>query len=113
MKEFGCCFDLVSEWVLKNRHEDIDVKVVHGLILGQGPIEGIEHGHAWLEINNRVVDLENEVSMSKYEYEHLARLQYKVSYSIKEAIEQMLESGHKGPWDKRILEINEEALNNK
>lgn len=81
-------------------------RLVHAEIIGQGPIEGVAHGHAFVvdviddiaydESNGRVIRM--DVGL----YEALARIpvhQNTCVYTWEEAVEKSCESGHYGPWD--------------
>lgn len=108
-KGLGGCFNKTSDYAALNRTAT-DIKVVHGIIIGQGPIEGVEHGHAWLQKGNLVIDLENGIEMDSDAFEQVARLKYKVTYTLQEAVDLMYEFDHKGPWDKKITKANKAAF---
>ena len=110
VKGLGECFNKTADYALDHWDESDDVKIIHGLIIGQGPIEGILHGHAWLQKGDQVIDLENNISLDVSTYEALAQIKYKKEYTIKEALKAMSEAGHKGPWDRKILEVNYAAF---
>ena len=108
VKGKGNCFNKTAEYAIHNK-DATDIKIVHGIIVGQGPIEGLEHGHAWLVKGDSVIDLENGITMEIKAYEKAARLKHKVTYSIKAALRLINSSGHLGPWDEYITKINKKA----
>lgn len=83
-----------------------DWRLVHAEVIGQGPIEGIAHAHAFLAnvLTEEVVDRSNgrDLRMPYDFYEYLGRLhetQNCYVYRYETAVERMLEAGHYGPWD--------------
>lgn len=106
----GQCFNKVYLWAEKNFFPGLTVKVCHGLVVGQGPIEGLIHGHAWLEDGDTVIDLQHKVTMSKLEYYKTAKLKKVVRYSLKQALQLGYNTGHAGPWNKDIQKVNISAF---
>jgi len=80
-------------------------KVVHGEVEGQGKIEGLRYGHAWIEDNVYVYDFSNgrDLMILKEIYYYLGKVKQEkpklYKYTFKEARNKMLESGHFGSWD--------------
>jgi hypothetical protein len=79
-------------------------RLVHAEILGQGPIEGVAHGHAFVVdiVNDVVFDESNgrHLRMDSGVYEALARINGNVHvYTWDEAVERAFDEGHYGPWD--------------
>lgn len=81
-------------------------RLVHAEIIGQGPIEGVAHGHAFVVdlVNDIVYDESNgrHLRMDSGVYEALARISVHGNvcvYTWDEAVENAFESGHYGPWD--------------
>lgn len=79
-------------------------RLVHAEIIGQGPIEGVPHGHAFVVdiIEDIVYDESNgrDLRMDTGVYEALARITGNVHvYTWDEAVEKSFESCHYGPWD--------------
>lgn len=111
----GRCFDLTADFALQRYRDPPEstknLRLVHGLITGQGPIEGILHGHAWLEFNGRVVfDPSYNWFGSVADFYEIARPKQIIKYTLIEAVQAMLEQGHKGPWEPKLLEQNDEAI---
>jgi hypothetical protein len=81
-------------------------RLVHAEIIGQGPIEGLAHGHAFVTdiVNDIVMDESNgrELRMDSGIYEALARISVHGNvhvYTWDEAVEKAFDTGHYGPWD--------------
>ena len=79
-------------------------RLVHAEIIGQGPIEGVAHGHAFVVdiVNDIVVDESNgrHLRMDSGVYEAIARIRGNVHvYTWDEAVERAFDEGHYGPWD--------------
>lgn len=76
--------------------------LVHGVITGQGAIEGIEYCHAWVEDGNRVIDntLPDEFKvMPKDEYYDLARVILTRKYKANDVLKMLDKYGTYGYWD--------------
>jgi len=78
---------------------DCNLILVHAIIIGQGPIEGVEHGHAWIEDGDTVFDPANNIRLPKDEYYALARIQKAVKYTFKELKRKVTEHRTWGAWD--------------
>jgi len=80
--------------------------VVHAEVVGQGIIEGIRYGHAWVEDDYFVYDYSNgrELQVPKELYYAIGqvnkynRKKYR-RYTFAQAKKKMLETGHYGCWD--------------
>jgi len=78
--------------------------LVHGEVMGQGPIEGTPFGHAWVLDGSTVIDKSNgrDVTMPVpiyYMIGQIDRIDNIIEYSWEEARTKILDSGHWGPWD--------------
>lgn len=78
------------------------VKLVHGIVTGQGAIKGIQYGHAWIEMNGTVIDSSNgrNIVLPKRVYYTLGQIEVTREYTYDEALEQAARYGTYGPWDK-------------
>lgn len=112
MKKLGECFNKCANRALEDEYNKEET-LVHAIIIGQGKIMGVHHGHAWIEKNGVVIDLVNNVEMQKALYYSIAKPQVLKTYSYEEAVESMRETGHRGPWDSEILRINNLAIEEK
>ena len=81
---------------------DKEHKLVHGMVNGQGALEGMRYGHCWVESKNTVLDHSNgkKREMPKSEYYKLGKIKPEQNkyYAPKEAIKWMMKSKHWGPW---------------
>lgn len=95
--------------------DDPELVLAHGTAVGQGPIEGVRHAHAWcertdvLEVPGR--DITTHLTMvidhsNGKELEIPAALYYKIGqisdvtrYSAHEMRVLLLRHSHYGPWD--------------
>jgi len=79
-----------------------DIRLVHGEVVGQGPIEGVHYGHCWIEEGDNVIDYSNsrEVRMPKHLYYTLGNIGDNVWTYDKQAFrKKVMEHEHWGPWD--------------
>lgn len=122
----GDCYEAAAQFLIE-LHTTSDKKklakynLVHGIPTGQGPLEGVRFGHAWLETDGKisrrrgrdpfmkpgsgkvVVDLSNgrHLRMPKPAYYALGNIDPEecVYYTPQEAFERMVEEEIYGPWD--------------
>ena len=120
MADNGDCFEAAGKLMmdLSMSGEDMcDVRLVHGEVAGQGPVEGIKFGHAWIEKTEKlpevygklemVLDHSNgeEKEMPKAIYYWLGKISDDFgnanthSYTYDEFSGKVAESGNWGPWD--------------
>lgn len=78
--------------------------LVHGIVTGQGPIEGIKYGHAWVlhTDSNVVIDVTADIRMPFDIYKRIGQIEYYVVYTWKEAVKNCNKFGHYGAWDETI-----------
>lgn len=101
----GDCYEVSGKYVMDHAlmGNNPNLFLVHGIVVGQGPIEGVEYGHAWVEDNDECIDLSQgrDIRMPKAIYYALGNIdpskQYR--YSPEEMRRKILDSGHWGPWD--------------
>jgi len=100
----GNCFESAYRNVFFNKQ----YKLVHGIVTGQGNIEGIKYIHAWCEFENKVFDTSNErnIVMPKEMYYDIGKIEYTVEYTFKEAVQNVLDTEHYGYWHKIFNELN-------
>ena len=77
-----------------------DAHLVHGEVGGQGKLDGVRYGHAWVEINGSVIDPSNgrTICMKREAYYALGKVDAVRRYSFQETIRQMADTAHYGPW---------------
>lgn len=82
-----------------------DPMLVHGLVVGEGSIEGVEHGHCWIEDGDVVYDFSNGRTLihRKSEYYRLGRIRDEADrlyrYTPEEVRRKILDFEHWGPRD--------------
>lgn len=83
------------------------VILVHGLVRGQGKLEGIIYNHAWCEDSDIIIDMtlkpKLQKSFSKNIYYLLGNIKTTFRYSYQDRIEKSLEIGTYGPWESELL----------
>lgn len=80
--------------------------LVHGEVMGRGPLEGVTFGHAWIvdTKTDTVIDNSNggNVRIPKAVYYLLGHIEHignYYEYTVEQAMEKMREFKHYGPWD--------------
>ncbi len=93
----GDCYVVALRFVLDHGQ---DFKLCHGSVIGTGPVEGIPFGHAWVEINDMVIDQANGNSMMlpKDIYYQAGNVKDVARYTISEARRMMIQHETYGPW---------------
>ena len=78
-------------------------KLVHGMVNGQGSLDGIRFGHAWVEVGSKVLDHSNgkKKTIPKKLYYAMGRIKPSECkyYKYKDAAKFMVSKGHWGPWE--------------
>ena len=95
----GNCFEVALNTFLKNPTR---YTLVHGVVTGQGPVDGIEFCHAWVEDGNMVIDNTQSPSMSKLPkqlYYAIGNIQITRRYNYTKTLEAINKYGTYGPWD--------------
>jgi len=99
----GDCFEVSYKYILNNPR----VTLVHGLVSGQGALEGIVYGHAWCEDGNKIIDMtlpkNLQKSLDTKFYYTLGNIKITYRYTFKEALEKADEYGTYGPWETKLL----------
>lgn len=100
--KLGDCYPAGGRLIM-NFFGDKDHKLVHGMVNGQGALEGKRYGHCWVESRNTVLDHSNgrKLEVPTQVYYALARIDPKECkyYSPEESAKWMLEDGTWGPWE--------------
>jgi hypothetical protein len=96
----GDCFKAAAEFVLGGTRDE-PLTLVHGTVLGTGPIQDIRFTHAWVELGDHVYEVANGhcVRMRAELYYRMGRVENVRRYTVTEALVEMLRTGHWGPWD--------------
>jgi len=102
----GDCFEAAYKKLYEVFREHPEAKLVHAIVTGQGEIKGVQHGHAWVEIGDTVLDYSNgrTIKMPKQIYYAIGNVdpsnsdEYK-TYSFKEMADISMDQGTYGPWE--------------
>jgi hypothetical protein len=111
-KELGDCYEVAARIMLHSagveQIEEVEHTLCHGTVSGQGPVEGVRFGHAWVEWHHvpssirLVLDYSNgnKVVMTVAQYYALGSIDpaevYR--YTSDEALHMLLEFRHYGSW---------------
>lgn len=95
----GNCFEASFEFI---RGCDDGWELVHGIVKGQGVIEGIPIVHAWCELGDLVYDGAADVYIHKEKYYKVGEIEHTVKYSRNEAIRKAIETELYGCWDEEL-----------
>ena len=110
---FGDCYGAALRYMMDNGSDPYSgslLRLVHGEVAGQGPMEGKTFGHAWIEVHDpdndepMVIDPSNgrDLHMPISQYYNMGKineLDNYHSYTHQQAIGKALEHGVTGPWD--------------
>jgi hypothetical protein len=105
----GDCYEAACGYMLDHR-DDADLRLVHGEVSGQGPLQGITFGHAWVEDGDWVIDQSNgrDIRMPRSMYYAIGNIDAHNNihrYTFAEMRERCLgkvdckNSGTYGPWE--------------
>ena len=95
----GNCYQVAVDTLMKNPN----AKLVHGVVTGQGAINGIQYGHAWVEDGDTVIDntLRGDLRrLPKQLYYRIGNINITRKYTYNQALENLIKYEHYGPWDK-------------
>jgi len=108
-QKLGNCYESAFSFFMERHlHGEADrFRLVHAEICGQGPMEGVRYGHAWILDVERDVVIDksngNDLEWPRAMYESVARVALagdnKHEYDWLEARERILAFEHYGPWD--------------
>lgn len=94
----GNCYQVALETFLERPRSYI---LVHGVVSGQGPLEGIEYCHAWVLDGETVIDNTTRVRrLPKDFYYALGHIEITREYNYKQVLDMIDKFGTYGPWDK-------------
>ena len=108
MSAGGDCYEAAGKFIMDNcgfgNPDDCQFILVHGEVMGQGPIAGIPFGHAWVLDGSTVIDKSNgrDISMPAQLYYAIGQIDSIdniIEYPWEEARTKILDYGHWGPWD--------------
>ena len=102
LEGLGDCYQAGGRLIM-NFFGDKEHKLVHGMVNGQGMLEGKRYGHCWVESRDTVLDHSNgrKLEIPKQIYYALGRVNPKECkyYTPEEAAKFMVDKGHWGPWE--------------
>ncbi len=105
MKATGDCFEvagkLITNSLMFGAKENL--VLVHAVIVGQGPIHGVHHVHAWVENldSSTAIDKSNgkDLEVDSGLFRAMAKVQREKTYTQEEARRMILEHETWGPWE--------------
>lgn len=96
----GDCFEVALNTFFKDPSR---YTLVHGVVNGQGPLEGIQYCHAWVIDEDEDCVIDNTQPTHKKLptglYYMLGKIETTREYGLSEAVEMMNKYGTYGPWD--------------
>jgi len=103
----GDCYEAAGQYMMNEcmlGNDNCGLILVHGEVAGQGQLEGITYGHAWVLDGSTVIDKSNgrNIQMPQIFYYTVGRISNIGNvhqYSWKAARTKILDYGHWGPWD--------------
>ena len=106
-KTDGTCYVDAYHYMNDNRK----LKLVHGLVDGQGDLEGIRYNHAWVEDGNTVIDASlkgqgrENYKFPKDLYYYIGGINEKTTfrYNHEEMVKKMFDTENYGPWEKVLI----------
>lgn len=79
--------------------------LVHGVVTGQGPLEGIQYNHAWVEdkfgdVYDETLSFPFNNGLSQEFYYGLGKIEITRKYNAEQVLKMLDKYGTYGPWDK-------------
>jgi len=96
----GDCFVVSLHKFLENTNK---YKLVHGVVTGQGVLDGLQYNHAWVEDGNTVIDMTLPPNMQRFPkdaYYAIGQIQITRKYNAQQVYEMIDKYETYGPWDK-------------
>jgi len=103
--EGGDCYESAGNYMTEkcmSSRGDCKLTLVHAEVTGQGPIDGLKYGHAFVLDGDMVIDNSNgrNLKMPKQIYYNVGRIGANVfEYSFEDFRKNILLYEHWGPWD--------------
>jgi hypothetical protein len=99
----GDCYEAAARYIIDHAlmGKEKGLVLVHGIVTGQGPIRGIQYGHAWVENGDEVIDKSRgrDIHLPKAVYYALGNISETIRYTPEETRRKLLDTGNYGPWD--------------
>ncbi len=100
----GDCYQKALRYM--ESHHSSTLRLVHGLVDGQGALKGITYNHAWVEDGDNIIDMtlpkELQKALNKTIYYALGNIKTVCRYTHEEMREKVLEEGTYGPWEDKL-----------
>jgi hypothetical protein len=98
----GDCYCVAANYVVDNAilRGQQNLTLVHGEVIGQGAIAGIQYGHAWVEDGDTVIDISSgrDIRIPKFLYYAVGNIEKTIRYTPEETRKMLLKYEHYGPW---------------
>ena len=95
----GNCYEVALHKFMDNPRR---YTLVHGVVTGQGPIAGMQYGHAWVEDGDKIIDMtlpSHLRSLPKDVYYALGHIDITRRYNANQVLKMLDKFGTYGPWD--------------
>jgi len=102
----GTCYQDAMNYMMKHGLAgDKSYQLVHGLVVGQGAIEGVVYNHAWVEKGSKVIDQTIPITLPKQVYYAIGKIDKKTvfRYSYDEMAKKVGKFKTYGPWENKLL----------
>lgn len=108
MAQLGDCYEAAINFIMSKCMfgPSCPYKVIHAEVAGQGPLDGISFGHAYVvdTRNNTAIDTSNgkNVMLPRPDYEAMGKIDEIGNYheyDWRTARKMMIEHEHYGPWE--------------
>ena len=96
----GNCFVVAFNYVMSHPNATL----VHGIVTGQGPLDGLQYNHAWAEEGDTVIDNTINLTVPKLIYYAIGHIKIVKKYSYEQMIDNALSYRTYGPWDKELMQ---------
>lgn len=96
----GNCFVVALHKFMENPRR---YTLVHGVVTGQGALDGLQYCHAWVEDGNTVIDMTLPSNMQKFPkdaYYAIGHIEITRRYNAKNVYDMLDKYETYGPWDK-------------
>ena len=104
--KLGNCYEAAGKYMMDHCFvkPDCGLTLVHGEVAGQGPLEGLTYGHAWVLDGDDVVDVSNGRTLKVpkafyYKVGHIDEINNLWQYNWSQTSKHIIDSKHWGPWD--------------
>ena len=100
--KLGDCYQAAGRLIMEHIGNP-KAKLVHGMVDGQGSLDGKRYGHAWVEVGLEVYDHSNgrKLKLPTKVYYQMGNIREEDNkyYKYKDAAKFMVEDGTWGPWE--------------